>query len=264
MTDYLNISLIQSDIIWQDTQANLEHLDGLIKATLQSDIIVLPEMFNTGFSMNPEQVAMPEDGGQVLEWMKSKSIKLNSAIVGSVAVKEGEGYYNRLYFVEPSGDISIYNKRHLFRMAGENNHFINGEERIIIEYKGWKICPQVCYDLRFPVWSRNTYNNNQYDYDVLLYVANWPAVRSDAWTSLLKARAIENLSYTIGVNRVGQDGNKINYSGNSRCFNFLGERIDSSNLDEEEVLSVSIEKEPLLKFRKKFPTGLDADKFELI
>ena len=263
MPNELNIVLVQSDIIWQNTSENLHHLDKLLSSIRDSDLIILPEMFNTGFSMNPEQISMPTNGGEVVEWMKGKAKKFNAAVMGSVAVKEGKGFYNRLYFVQPSGEVTFYNKRHLFRMAGENAQFVNGNKRLIVEYKGWKICPQICYDLRFPVFSRNTYKNNEYDYDLLIYVANWPEVRSAAWTSLLQARAIENLAYSVGVNRVGEDGNSFKYSGDSRCFNYSGERLDGMNSRKEMIQIVELNKEALIKFRKKFPTGLDADDFQI-
>lgn len=264
MADSLNISLVQFDIFWQNTSKNLSHLSNLLDQISETDLIVLPEMFNTGFSMSPSENAMPDTGGEVLEWMKRKSSQLSSAIVGSFAVKGKEGFFNRLYFVQPNGETSFYNKRHLFRMAGENDQFVNGTERVIVDYKGWKICPQICYDLRFPVFSRNTYTENNYDYDLLLYVANWPQARSTAWRVLLQARSIENLCYAVGVNRVGEDGNSFQYLGDSRCFNFLGEQLNINSSNSEFVETISISKEDLIKFRKKFPTGLDADRFELI
>ena len=263
MPNELNIALVQSDIIWQNTSENFHHLDKLLSSVKDSNLIILPEMFNTGFSMNPEQISMPENGGEVVEWMIRKAKDSSAAIIGSVAVKEKEGFYNRLYFVQPNGEITFYNKRHLFRMAGENAQFLNGEDRLIVEYKGWKICPQICYDLRFPVFSRNTYKENAYDYDVLIYVANWPEARSLAWRRLLQARSIENLCYTVGVNRVGEDGNSFKYSGDSRCFNYSGERLDEIDSKQEMIQLIKLDKEALIKFRKKFPTGLDADDFQI-
>lgn len=264
MSNTLNITLVQSNIIWQDTRQNLNHLDDLLQKVDNSDLIILPEMFNSGFSMNPKETAMPSNGGKVLEWMKITASKLGAALVGSFAVESNEAYYNRLYFVKPGGEVDYYDKRHLFRMAGEKDHFLNGDNRLIVDYKDWKICPLICYDLRFPVWSRNTYKNHVYAYDLLLYVANWPKPRAKAWQSLLQARSIENLCYTVGVNRVGVDGNEMEYTGDSRLFNYLGDRLDDFNEGKEEVKTITIYKDELLKFRKKFPTGLDADDFQLL
>ena len=263
MSDLLKIALVQSQIHWQNTAKNLKYLDNFLSSNNNSDLIVLPEMFNTGFSMNPQEIAMPDNGGEVLSWMKEKAQETHSALIGSVAVKIQDGFVNRLYFVTPEGNVSYYDKRHLFRMAGENEHYINGEEKCIVEYKGWRINLQICYDLRFPVWSRNSYHKGTYDYDVLIYVANWPQPRAQAWRSLLQARAIENLAYAVGVNRVGEDGNGFKYCGDSRVFNYLGDRLDQMQSDTQMVDVITLQKEDLIKFRKKFPTGLDADKFEL-
>lgn len=263
MCDKLNITLVQPDVFWHDTDKNLDHLSDLLIPVKQSDVIVLTEMFNTGFTMHPQEVFMPKNGGKVVGWMKDQAKKYNSAIMGSVVCEDGGKYFNRLFFVSPEGDTFKYDKRHLFRMADEHDHFTGGKERVIINYKGWKLCPLVCYDLRFPVWSRNKYQDETYEYDLLLYVANWPKVRSNAWITLLEARAIENLSYCLGVNRVGADANNIDYSGDSRLFDFKGYRLDEIESSKEQVKTITIDKKALDAFRKKFPTGLDADKFEV-
>lgn len=254
----MKIATLQYDIIWEDTNANLDRLDQLIDQLSENvDLIVLPEMFNTGFSMNSSRIAS-EDGGATLKWMLSVSQKKKCVITGSVAVKIDDHYYNRLYWVQPDGKVYHYDKRHLFRMADEHLHYQAGENQVIVSYKGWRFMLQVCYDLRFPIWSRNTVLIN---YDALIYVANWPAVRSEAWHSLLKARAIENLSYVVGVNRVGTDGNGIPYDGKSVVFDFKGESIDQHQVNLEGWSIQSLSREALDQFRDKFPAHLDADEF---
>ena len=197
----INVTLIQSDIIWEDKVSNLKNYQNKISQIESTDLIVLPEMFTTGFSMNPKDISETMSG-ETIQWMKSNASKMNSAICGSIIIEEDDKYFNRFIWVNPDGSICQYDKKHLFSFAGEDKNYTAGNEKIIIEYKGWKICPLVCYDLRFPVWSRNSE-----DYDLLIYVANWPTKRKLAWKSLLVARAIENQCYVIGVNRVGKDEN---------------------------------------------------------
>ena len=231
-----------------------------------TDLLILPEMFSTGFSMSPEKFA-EEPNGPTLEWMKSLSLKRNFAVTGSFIVNENGNYYNRLYWVNPDGTHYHYDKRHLFRMAGEDRYYKAGNNKLIVKFKGWKICPLVCYDLRFPVWSRNkssvVEDKRVYDYDLLIYVANWPERRSHAWKTLLAARAIENLAYVAGVNRIGNDGNFIYHSGDSAIYNFRGEVMTSAIMSSEEIISCALSKQELDEFRNAFPAGADADDFDL-
>lgn len=223
-------------------------------------------MFSTGFSMDPKKVAEPAQG-PAYKWMKNKAAEKNAVICGSVAVEENAKYYNRLYWVDSYGDVSVYNKRHLFRMAKEDEHFAGGTEKIIKHLNGWDICPLVCYDLRFPVWSRNTYKKEgdslKAAYDVLIYVANWPEVRNYPWKQLLIARAIENQCYVIGVNRIGKDGNGFAYSGDSMVINPRGEIISKLKPNHDSIETINLDKAQLDEFRKQFPVGLDADDFSL-
>ncbi|CAG5077965.1 amidohydrolase [Parvicella tangerina] len=256
----MKIATLQYNIIWEDTSANLEKLSGLVD-TLNTDVdlLVLPEMFTTGFSMNSKAIAS-NGGGEALAWMKQVAQSKSMTITGSVAVKENNQFYNRLYWVQPDGAIHHYDKRHLFRMAEEHHHYTGGKNQVVVDYKGVRFMLQICYDLRFPVWSRN---HEELDYDVLLYVANWPEARSEAWYALLKARAIENLSYVIGVNRVGKDGNDISYDGKSAVFDFKGQAIDSHE-DHVEGFSIqTLNLQTLKEFRQKFPAHLDADSFSI-
>ena len=232
-----------------------EKIFGISEAT---DLIILPEMFNSGFTMNVAKVAEPMNL-TTTRWLKQMAAQTGAVITGSFIVKEGGNYYNRLLWVEPNGEIETYDKRHLFRMAKENDVFSGGEKKLIKSIKGWKICPLICYDLRFPVWSRNI----NLDYDLLIYVANWPKVRMYPWDSLLVARAIENQSYVVGVNRVGEDGNSVPHSGNSTVIDFAG-KVLAKEIDKEIILHYTLEKSPLDEFRQRFPAYLDADGFVLI
>jgi predicted amidohydrolase len=195
--------------------------------------------------------------------MKIQSQAKNAAVTGSVMIQDNGNYYNRMIWAEPDGKITHYDKRHLFRMAGEHDSFSQGKERIIVEFKGWKIMLQICYDLRFPVFARNRYINGHYDYDLVLYVANWPKPRHNAWADLLRARAIENLSYCAGVNRVGKDGNGLAYKGGSAVIDYMGRPVEEGN-DTPCIIQADLKKEALLEFRDKFPTGMDADGFTLM
>lgn len=264
----MKVSLIQTTLHWENRDKNLAHFDDLLNSLNEkSDLIVLPEMFTTGFTMNPAQLAEPADG-PTLAWLKQKASQKNAVITGSVAVKENESYFNRLFWVKPNGEFSYYNKRHLFRMAGEDKHYSVGQEKLIQSIGEFKICPLVCYDLRFPVWSRNTFkkDNGHYTtaYDVLIYVANWPEVRSYPWKQLLIARAIENQCFVIGVNRIGTDGNNFPHSGDSMVINPRGEIISTTKANEERIETVTLDYNYLTEFRKVFPVGLDADEFGLM
>lgn len=263
----MQATLIQTSLYWEDRDKNLAHFDDLLnKVTGKTDLIVLPEMFTTGFTMNPEKLSEPAVG-PTLNWLKQKAAQKNAVITGSVAVEDNGKFFNRLFWVEPNGEFSFYNKRHLFRMAGEDKHYSAGQNKIIKTISEFKICPLVCYDLRFPVWSRNIFskNNGSYTaaYDVLLYVANWPEVRSYPWKQLLIARAIENQCFVIGVNRIGADGNNIAHSGDSMVINPRGEIISTTKANEESIETVSLDYNYLTEFRKVFPVGLDADTFGL-
>ncbi|HEY0682947.1 MAG TPA: amidohydrolase [Steroidobacter sp.] len=258
----LNVTLIQTDLVWHDPEANRRRLQERIAALAgQTDLIVLPEMFTTGFTMEATSVAEIADGPS-LSWMREQAAKVDAVITGSIATREGDRYYNRLIWMRPDGAHSTYDKRHLFRMAHEQDHYSAGARRLVVELKGWKILPLVCYDLRFPVWSRNRIGTDG-AYDMLLYVANWPERRRYAWQTLIKARAIENLSYCIAVNRVGKDINGINYSGDSAVVDYLGQPMTPPS-EQEFVTTVQLDKAALDGFRDKFPAHLDADEFQLV
>lgn len=254
----LRISLVQTELVWQQPQANRDRLAELLKPLAgQSDLIVLPEMFTSGFSMAPEQVAEPVDG-PTTDWLRQQAAELGAAITGSVATDLGGRYCNRLLFVSPQGELQYYDKWHLFRMAGEHRHYQAGERRVIFSYRGWRILPLICYDLRFPVFSRN-----RQEYDLLLCVANWPQPRRHPWRTLLQARAVENLCYVAGVNRVGEDGNRLPYSGDSMLVDFKGEPLIDQPAGEPFVDSATLSAGQLAAFREKFPAWLDADPFVL-
>lgn len=254
----LRITIIQTALHWQDAAANRAMFSvKLATVAPATDLIVLPEMFTTGFSMDARGLA--EDAqGPTLQWMQEEAARYNAVLTGSVMVKEGDNYYNRLFWVRPDGSYEHYDKRHLFRMAKEHHSYTPGKEKLLVELKGWNICPLVCYDLRFPVWSRNT--NSQYD--LLLYVANWPKPRANAWSTLLQARAIENLSYVVGVNRVGTDGNGHPYSGDSAIIHPKGHKLLETT-EAEGIHTITLSKQELTDFREAFPAHLDADDFTL-
>jgi len=250
----MRVQLIETHLIWENVQANLEHFSNLLSqyASDEKDIFILPEMFSTGFTMNTG-VAEKRIEGEFpsVTWMKKQAAQLNAAVVGSVAVSEDDGSYNRLFFVRPNGEVSQYNKRHLFSFAGEHEVYRAGQEQCLVSWRGWNILLNICYDLRFPIWTRNEIINRSPKYDLLIYVANWPSVRAEVWKTLLRARAIENVSYVIGVNRIGEDGNGHVYSGDSAIINFRGESVETLSLEE------------LQTFRAKFPALEDADSFTL-
>jgi omega-amidase len=254
----LKVTLIQSELHWQNSGANLAMFEEKIwQIKGKTDLIILPEMFNSGFTMDAKSVAEPMNF-TTFKWMKQMAEQTGAVVTGSFVVKEDNNFFNRLIWMQPNGEWDKYDKRHLFRMAKENDHYSAGNSRLIKELKGWKICPLVCYDLRFPVWSRN----QNLEYDLLIYVANWPAIRINAWDALLKARAIENLSYSIGVNRVGDDGNGIDYDGHSSVYGPKGESLFLKN-DTEDISTITLSKSDLVDFRTKFPAQMDADRFEI-
>jgi predicted amidohydrolase len=257
----LIITIIQTHLHWENPIKNIAHFDSKINAITEStDIIVLPEMFTTGFTMNPKLHA-EEHGGNGLQWMTQKAKEKKCVIVGSISIKENNTFYNRLYWAKPDGTYEFYDKRHLFKMGNEHQHYSAGNKKLIVEYKGWKICPLICYDLRFPVWSRNKKDTT---YDVLIYVANWPEVRAYPWKQLLIARAIENQTYVIGVNRIGLDGNNIDHSGDSVIINPKGEFINTLQAHQDKTESLSLSYTYLQDFRKAFPVLSDADEFEVL
>ncbi len=254
----LNISLIQCHILWQNKLANYEHISELINSISETDIIVLPEMFATGFSMNVKELAETMEG-ETIDWMRKTANKKNCVVAGSVIILDNNQYFNRFVWMLPDGNYQYYDKRHLFRMSNEHLYYSSGDKRLIINYKGWRICPQICYDLRFPVWSRN-----RNDYDLLIYIASWPQPRNHAWRTLLLARAIENQCYTIGVNRIGEGGNNANYDGYSAIISPLGEYIFDAPKAVETVRTEQISLETLRQFRNNFPANLDADNFSIL
>lgn len=255
--DELNLCLIQTRLQWQDKTANLHHFESIIKHVHTADLIILPEMFSTGFSMEVEGL-WDEPEGDTLTWMRNMADQSGAAVTGSIIVREDEKFYNRLYFVQPGGDYHTYDKRHLFTLAGEEKVFSAGHQRLILNYKGWRIMPLICYDLRFPVWCRNSE-----EVDLMIFVANWPERRAMPWSSLLKARAIENMCYVAGLNRVGDDGNGVAHSGNSTVYDELGNQILQLTPSLHDVQSVSVEKDKMYKSREKFGFLNDRDRFEI-
>jgi len=262
IAEYLSVCIFQSQLHWENVDANIHHFELLINEVKEHvDVMVLPEMFSTGFSMNTNNAETMD--GKSVSWLQRIAKEKNIAICGSVMMQENNQFFNRFIWMNPEGTMQTYDKRHCFRMANEHEHFTPGSQKIIIQYKGFKICPLVCYDLRFPVWSRNKFTDQEFDYDVLLYVANWPERRSFAWQQLLPARAIENISFVIGVNRVGKDGYDVAYSGNTAVYNMLGEKISKTLAHIECHEIVRLSKIELYDFRAQFPAYLDADNFEI-
>lgn len=263
----LTLALIQTSLSWEDKAKNLAHFSEKIRGiTFDCDVILLPEMFTTGFTMNAGKLSENMDG-PTMTWFKKMASETGKVVTGSFIAKEGENHFNRLVWMRSDGDFSYYDKKHLFRMAGEHQYYAPGETNIVVELKGWKIRPLICYDLRFPVWSRNRYSTSKNrlnaEYDVLIYVANWPAARSLPWDILLKARAVENQAYCIGVNRVGPDGNGNNYSGHSAAISPKGEYILEPVHENDGIYKVVMDYNELQEFREKFPLGYDADEFSL-
>lgn len=262
----LRVTLVQTALAWENKTANLDHLERLLEAASpQTDVIVLPEMFATGFSMNAAALAEADTGTSV-QWMQRQAEKFGAAVVGSLIIGEEGKYFNRLFWVWPGGGFQTYNKRHLFSFANEEQHFAAGNSRLVVEYKGWRICPLVCYDLRFPVWSRNnTLDGTPADtvFDLLIYVANWPEARRRPWMCLLEARAHENQVYVAGVNRTGADGNGIPHSGDSALYSPKGECLSTIGPHEEKVETVELNWAELADFREKFTVWKDKDDFRL-
>jgi predicted amidohydrolase len=253
----LKIAAIQTDLVWENSAANLLQLgEKLASIHKPVDIILLPEMFATGFTMQPQKYAAKMDGAEV-RWMQQWAKEKNAVLCGSLAVEENGLYYNRLFWVQPLGEISTYDKRHLFSLSNEQEQYTAGEERLIVDYKGWKICPLICYDLRFPVWSRNTE-----EYDLLLYVANWPERRNYAWQSLLIARAIENQCYVAAVNRVGKDAHNVAHSGDTMFVDAMGVVLQHAEYMQA-IVYAELDKSELQKVRSSLPFLKDGDAFEI-
>ena len=258
MAEKLTTALLQANLFWEDIEANRTFFERKINDLSGNvDLIILPEMFTTGFTMDAHFLAEPPEG-PTFEWMCKMASEKDAAVTGSVITSENDLYYNRLYFVFPDGSFKKYDKKHTFTFAKEHETYASGSERLIVEYKGWKICPLICYDLRFPVWSRNTE-----DYDILIYVANWPASRITAWDTLLKARAIENMSYCIGLNRVGTDGKDLDYVGHSAVYDCLGQKISINTLENEFSEEVVLDKNQLEETRSQLKFLQDRDRFTL-
>ncbi|MET2986237.1 amidohydrolase [Aureibaculum conchae] len=258
MQNKLKIAIIQTDLVWENPEENRRNFSKKIEnISADVDLIILPEMFTTGFTMQPKNVAEKMDGTSIY-WLKELAAKKKTAIAGSLVIEENDNYYNRFVFIFPNGKIENYDKRHTFTLAGENKLYTSGTKKVIVNFKGWKICPMVCYDLRFPVWSRNTE-----DYDFLIYVANWPKLRIEAWHTLLKARAIENMSYCVGVNRIGSDKNGYEFTGNSIAFDGLGRQISDIQPYQDATEIITLSKENLKKIREKFKFLEDRDNFTL-
>ena len=253
----MQVILIQAPLIWENPKANRNYFGAKInEITSAVDLIVLPEMFTSGFTMSPENVAETMQG-ETITWLKALAKAKKSAVTGSIVIKENNNFYNRMLFVFPSGEIQFYDKKHLFTLAGEDKVYTSGMQKVVVNYLGWKICLQVCYDLRFPAFSRNSE-----DYDLLIYVASWPKIRTNAWDTLLKARAIENMSYVIGVNRIGADANGHEYIGHSQAVDFLGDYVLEPEESESSFLVV-LNKEKMLEIRQKLGFLNDRDSFEI-
>ena len=256
----LTVSLVQTDIIWEQRNANLQQLEQKINAIAEpSELIIMPEMFTTGFSMQPEGKAETMEGA-AMKWMQKISAQRKAIVTGSLMMSDEGKHVNRLIWMQPNGVYGIYDKRHLFSYAGEQTHFTAGHKRFIGQMKGWKICTQICYDLRFPVWNRMQSSN---EYDILLIVANWPATRITAWDALLRARAIENQCYVIAVNRVGQDENKLEYPGHSTIISPTGE-VMYIGKNAEEIKTMTLQKDLIQQTREKFPFANDKDSFTIL
>lgn len=253
----LNIHFLQLNLHWEQARSNRDKIEQMLRDAPPADLILLPEMFSTGFSMKAEQLAETPQG-KTFQWMQQMAAEREAAVCGSLITEDQGLYYNRLYFVEPSGDFTTYDKHHLFTLAGEEKVYSPGQKKVSVNYRGWRINLQVCYDLRFPVWCRN-----DEEFDLQLFVANWPERRSYAWRQLLRARAIENVTYVAGLNRVGPDGNQVDHSGDSALIDPLGEAVAEAEAGREMLFSAEASKENLAKIRKRFAFLKDRDSFSL-
>jgi len=256
-TNNLKVSVVQTPIIWEDPEANRSLFSKKMEKLVEVDLIVLPEMFTSGFSMKAPELAEAMNGPTV-KWMVQQGVLYDAAVCGSLMIKENDNYYNRLVWAQPDGKLYWYDKRHLFRMGEEDKVFSSGKRRLIVHWRGWRICPLICYDLRFPVFSRN-----RNDYDLLLYVANWPASRRNVWRTLLTARAIENQAFCIGINRIGIDGAELEYAGDSMVIDPKGSVLSDGGMDDV-ILTATLDLQVLHAFREAFPVGLDGDDFILL
>ncbi len=257
----LNVTIIQSDLVWANPEKNRAYFTHVMGALNEpADLIVLPEMFSTAFNMAPDTCFETMDG-QTVHWMKDTAKSKNAVIAGSLLIKEGQNFFNRFLWVRPDGSLSYYDKRHLFRMAGENNVFTGGTAKTIVELNGFRFLLLICYDLRFPVWSKNLCQEGAYAYDAIIYVANWPASRREHWRTLLAARAIENQAYVIGVNRIGKDFNGTAHTGDSIILSPKGETLCAIPPDTAQTESVELNMLTLTAYRKAFPAGADWDNF---
>jgi omega-amidase len=261
----LRISLVQPATLWHDAPGNREMFSALCASLQgQTDLVVLPETFTSGFTNQTLANAETMDG-PTLVWMRGLANRLQAVVTGSVVMRDGDKFFNRLLWVRPDGSVANYDKRHLFRMAGEHQRYAGGEQRLIVELQGWRVCPMVCYDLRFPVWIRNRFNNtvpDRFDYDLLVFVANWPSPRRNPWRTLLRARAMENLCYVAGVNRVGTDGNDLHYSGDSAIIDQVGETVVELGA-QVQVVTSTLSANHLFAHRERFPAWMDADQFDI-
>lgn len=261
----LRISLVQGATLWHDPAGNRDYYGEMISSLRGlTDLVVLPETFTSGFSNDAIDDAEAMDG-ETVTWMREQAAALDAAVTGSVQIRDGDGVFNRMFFATPDGQLQSYDKRHLFRYADEHKRYAAGRDRLTVEWRGWRVCPLVCYDLRFPVFSRNRFDVERAgaaDYDLVLYVANWPAARAYAWKTLLRARAIENLCYVAGVNRVGTDGNNLTYAGDSAVIDFVGDAL-SECTDSEIVTTTTLLGSELIAHRERFPALLDADRFTI-
>lgn len=255
----LKIAAVQFDMLWLDKQGNLERLTQQLNGLKGVDLVLLPETFATGFAIDIAGCEEPKGGGEVLDWLKHQASTLDAVVAGSVLVKQGDKKANRFYWVWPDGAVQFYDKRHLFRLGNEQDYVVQGDKRHVFVVKGVRILPLVCYDLRFPVWSRNVQ-----DYDVMINIANWPAVRRNVWDTLLQARAMENQAFVVGVNRVGADGKGVAHSGGTAIYDFLGEPIEQASDHAAQVIEATLNLKELEVFKKKFPAYLDADEFKLL
>lgn len=263
MSDSLHVSLVQTELLWENVSGNLNLLDQKLEGLTDTDLIVLPEMFSTGFTMNPKNLAESMDG-RMVQWMLGKSDEKNAVICGSAIISENGNFHNRFIAAYPDGSVKTYDKKHLFTLAEEDKPYTSGKERVLLEIKGWKILPLICYDLRFPVWARSQQaEGSPWEYDALVYVANWPKPRINAWDTLLQARAIENQAYCIGVNRIGTDANGLEYIGHSAVYDYAG--LPVINTWETDVIkSCVLSKNEMTEFREKLPFQKDGDGFELV